>query len=431
MKKTILSGLFLLFSIQHVLHAQSNDTLYRIATWKRFAKAAVSYTWDDNTAKQLTDALPLFDRYGFNVTFFVITSASPNWIGLKQAQSKGHEVASHTITHTALNTLPDTTQERELLESRSTINAQMMNSKCITLAYPFCASGNRSITEKYYISARGCDGQIEHKTPSDFMNVSSIICGTQGAVETAQEFNSRVDLATATNGWAVFLLHGINNDGGYSPVDSAELSHHLDFMNNNRNSYWIDTYGTIVRYIQERDAAVAHEWSSTDSLIVFSITHALDTAVYDLALTLQRAVPNNWEKFSVWQDGKILNATVTEENGGKYMVLEVMPNKGNISIRREKATGMDEDALTSSFIVYPNPVSTSATIRWKLKEKTSVSITLLDASGRIIWHLAEANYGAGSHEVMMDAVHLKDGNYYCVLHANGRSMTRTMVVSGK
>ncbi|TRX22233.1 hypothetical protein FNW25_03985 [Flavobacterium franklandianum] len=32
---------------------------WEIASWKNFSKSAITHTWDDNTAKQLTTALPI------------------------------------------------------------------------------------------------------------------------------------------------------------------------------------------------------------------------------------------------------------------------------------------------------------------------------------------------------------------------------------
>jgi spermidine/putrescine-binding protein len=42
---------------------------YEVATWHGFKPAAVSYTFDDNTSKQLPVAIPLFNQYNFKATF--------------------------------------------------------------------------------------------------------------------------------------------------------------------------------------------------------------------------------------------------------------------------------------------------------------------------------------------------------------------------
>jgi oligosaccharide reducing-end xylanase len=277
MKKIITNLTFCITVFYYSATAQVVDPPYEVATWSGFSQSAVSYTWDDNTSKQLSAAMPLYDQYNFKMTFFIITSLNPDWNALKTAQQNGHEIASHTVTHTGLNTLSDADQEKEQKNSQLEINTQLSNKNCVILAYPYCAAGNYNITNTYYMSARGCSGQIEKKTPADFLNVSSIICGTQGSVNTTDQFNAKVNSAISSNGWVIFLLHGINNDGGYSPVDSSELRKHLEYMNVNRDKFWVSTFGNVVRYIRERDAAVVHEMVSSDSLITFSVTHALDS----------------------------------------------------------------------------------------------------------------------------------------------------------
>lgn len=413
------------------ISGQVNDTLYELAIWKGFAQTTVSYTWDDNTAKQLSDALPLYDRYDFKVTFFPITSTNPNWIGLKQAQRNGHEIGSHTITHTALNTLSDTAQETEQKNSQAEINTQLMNKKCLTLAYPYCAIGNRSITSNYYMSARGCNGQVEASTPADFLNVGSIICGAQGPVNTSAQFNTTVNNATAANGWVVFLLHGINNDGGYSPVDSTELSKHLEYMNANKGKFWICTYGAAVRYIRERDASGVQELTNTDSIITFSLTHTLDTAIYNIPLTLKRKVPQGWKTFLVYQNGKVIPATLTNENGTDYMIFDVIPNSGNVKIRNTTtSTGIEKNEEMFSFTVYPNPFQICTTIQFVLEHATEVSLELVDGSGKKVRIVPSECYPAGLHEIFLNSDGLNGSVFYCVLCMNGKVSIKKIIYKG-
>jgi peptidoglycan/xylan/chitin deacetylase (PgdA/CDA1 family) len=420
MKKTIACLSCIICFFYHSAKAQVVDPPYEVAAWKGFAQAAASYTWDDNTAKQLSDALPLYDQYNFKITFFTIVSLNPNWNGLKLAQQHGHEIASHTMTHTNLSTLSDVDQEQEQKNSQLEINIQLGNKNCVTLAYPYCATGNKNITSNYYMSARGCSGQIENKTPVDFLNVNSIICGLQGAVSTAEQFNSKVSAAAGSNGWVVFLLHGVNNDGGYSPVDSSELHKHLEYMHSSADRFWVDTYGNVVRYIRERDAAVVHEVTNTDSLITFSVTHALDSALYNLPLTLKRPVPDGWTTFTVSQNGAVLPAKLVYENGQTYMIINVIPNNGNVIIRNMKIiSGIVANALVSAFTVYPNPFSADINIAFVLGKKAVVSMDLLDESGRKVKTIVTGLYTAGLHEVALDTSGLNGNVFYCVLYVDG------------
>jgi hypothetical protein len=403
------------------MQAQVVGPAYEIATWKGFSQSAVSYTWDDNTAKQLSDALPLYDQYNFKISFFTIVSLNPDWNALKLAQKNGHEVASHTITHTNLSTLSDIDQEKEQKNSQLEINTQMGNKNCVTLAYPFCATGNKNITANYYMSARGCSGQIENKTPADFLNISSIICGIQGAVSTAEQFNSQVNSAIASNGWVVFLLHGINNDGGYSPVDSSELHKHLEYIHSSGDKFWVNTYGNVVRYIRERNAAIVQETANTDSLVTFSVTHPLDSALYNFPLTIKRSVPDSWTTFTVSQNGTVLPTKLVYENGKAYAIMDIVPNAGNVYIRNTKIiSGIAVHTFVSSFVVYPNPVHTLANIQFVLKKTATVSLEILNESGEKIQTLATGSFTAGLHEITWDASLVNGTVFYCALYINGQ-----------
>jgi hypothetical protein len=403
------------------IQAQVVDPAYEIATWKGFSQSAVTYTWDDNTAKQLSDALPLYDQYNFKISFFTIVSLNPDWNALKLAQKNGHEVASHTMTHTNLSTLSDLDQEKEQKNSQLEINTQMGNKNCVTLAYPFCASGNKNITANYYISARGCSGQIENKTPADFLNISSIICGTQGTVSTADQFNSQVNSAIASNGWVVFLLHGINNDGGYSPVDSSELRKHLAYIHSNVDKFWVNTYGNVVRYIRERNAAIVHEIANTDSVVTFSVTHPLDSALYNFPLTIKRSIPDSWTNFTVSQNGTVLPTKLVYENGKAYAIMDIAPNAGNVYIRNTKIiSDIAVHPFVSSFAVYPNPVHTLANIQFVLKKTATISLEILNESGEKIQALATGSFTAGLHEITWDASRVNGTVFYCVLYVNGQ-----------
>ncbi len=191
MKKQIKQTFMLiLFMIQvQVIYCQIAPD-YEIGLWRGFTTAAVSYTWDDNSVGQFTIAKPIFDKYGFKTTFFVITnSANIDWGVLQNAADNGHEVGSHTVTHPDFGKIDENQRLAELQGSKDAINANVSGQECLTLAYPFCQGGDYAQTESVYISARICSNGIEMKTPVNFMRVNSVNCGSVGPIKTSDEFN--------------------------------------------------------------------------------------------------------------------------------------------------------------------------------------------------------------------------------------------------
>lgn len=107
-------------------------------------------TFDDAFASVATRAKPILDRLGLPGTVFAVTSfadqgrplhwpgvdhwagtewepemASLDWAALRRLADAGWEIGSHTVTHPRLTTADDDTLVRELVESRTAVEAGM------------------------------------------------------------------------------------------------------------------------------------------------------------------------------------------------------------------------------------------------------------------------------------------------------------------
>ncbi|MDD4970113.1 MAG: polysaccharide deacetylase family protein [Paludibacter sp.] len=309
---------------------------YEIGTWQGFKPAAISYTFDDNCPNQLAKAVPLFDTKGFKVTLFTTINWNPNWTGLQAASNIGHEIASHTVSHPSLDSISVDKQLIEYRDSRNTIDTKISGSKCMTIAYPFCSCDNFKLCSEYYMAARSCDGFIVPSTPSNFMCISSINCGTEGPAKTATDLNVSVESAVSKNGWCVFMFHGIDNDNGYSPISSEDLGAHLDYVAANRSKYWINTFGNVIRYIKERNAVQLTVNSESSKRITLQLTDTLDNAIYNYPVTIRRPMPTVWKGASVTQGTENLVIHVVRKNQVAYIQFDAIPNAGAIVITKQK-----------------------------------------------------------------------------------------------
>ncbi len=405
------------------------DPAYEIGTWKNFTNAAVSYTWDDNTAKQLTVAKPIFDNYGFKTTFFITTNWGPNWAAFQTASTDGHEVASHSKSHPNFGNLDETQRLEELEGSKNAINANISGNQCLTFAYPYCVVGDNAQTESLYISARTCQGAIESSTPANIMSVSSIVCGTAGSVMTSEHFTNKVNEATSSNGWVVFLLHGIDNDGGFSPIASTDLDTHLNYMNQNQDTFWVATYGDAVKYIKERDNSSIVETSNDNNEIVFQLTNNLDTNIYNIPLSLKRAIPMDWSVTSVTQDGNPIDYQVLEESSEKFIQLDALPNGGDVIITGEESLGVDEFSHSlSNLSLFPNPSKGDmVTLKFLLKRKGGMSISIINQTGALLQDIAKKEYLRGEHQLQLDVSRWKGQPIYLVMSIDGVLMTKKLI----
>src|SRR3974390_944806 len=260
---------------------------YEVGIWEGFRPAAISYTFDDNLASQYSTAVPMFHAAGFRMTLNTVINywTTFTWAQAQTAASYGDEIASHTVTHTSLNTLSTPQLMNELAGSLSTINYYITNESCITLAYPNCAVPDESVVAQYYVAARGCSGTLVPNTPSDFMNISSFILGNTGSYNTAASLNNLADSAAASQGWCVYLIHALDNDNGYSPLPSSVLQASVNYMSTNQNKFWVDAFGNVVRYIKERNAASVAEITNTSDNITVQVTDNLDNTIFNFPIT--------------------------------------------------------------------------------------------------------------------------------------------------
>ncbi|MBN1782629.1 polysaccharide deacetylase family protein [bacterium] len=409
---------------------------YEVGTWQGFRTVAVTYTFDDNTPKQFSVAIPLFNEFDFDLTLFIVTDPSwefpADWTTLQEASAQGHEVASHTVTHTSFSGMPDSLQHIELADSKNTIESCIPDPKCISLAYPFCVQAKKSICQQYYIGARICSASIVPKSPNDFMNISSIICGTEGSVKTADHFISKAKSAIRSNGWCVYLLHGVDEDGGWSPVTSETLRETLEYYDAHRDSFWVETFGNVIRYIRERDALNVTELSADDNTITFQVTDTLDNEIFNHPLTLRRLLPEDWPSATVTQNAQPVEAVFVRTDDGTMIQFDAVPDHGDVVLEKNMTgihgrSGLD---IRTPFLSrnYPNPFNPYTTIRFDLPQAERVTLQVYDNIGRGVRTLLDERLQAGPHSVVFDGTGLASGVYFYHMQSGNIALQRKMLL---
>lgn len=96
------------FPLAADVFANSHETSY-VAQWKGNAQAALSITIDDNGQGDMRNVqASILEEYGVRGTFGIITGPLARWYpDLRQMLldifNRGHELASHSVTHPPLN----------------------------------------------------------------------------------------------------------------------------------------------------------------------------------------------------------------------------------------------------------------------------------------------------------------------------------------
>ena len=106
---------------------------------------SVIISFDDGWSAQEGVVRAELEPRGMHAVFFVYTAAvgaTPNnsgyisWEQLRILESAGHEVQSHTVSHGRLTDMPPSQLDREMRESRATIEKEMRHPVKV-IAYPF------------------------------------------------------------------------------------------------------------------------------------------------------------------------------------------------------------------------------------------------------------------------------------------------------
>jgi oligosaccharide reducing-end xylanase len=153
-------------------------------------------------------------------------------------------------------------------------------------------------------------------------------------VRTTANFISRFTTAASQNKWCVFLIHGVDDDGGYSPLSSTILNESLQYLDANRETFWEETFLNVVKYIKERNDVSVSEISNTGDVITVSVTDTLDDAIYSYPVTIRRPVPGGWGSADVSQNGSPVTSSIVLTGSVAYVMFDAVPDGGNVVISK-------------------------------------------------------------------------------------------------
>lgn len=328
-----------------------------IATWSGFRKGAASFTFDDGAPSHVTDAGPMFKKYGYKATFNVVVNWNPNWSGFQGLADEGHEIASHSNSH-------GNNMSGEEASSKKTIEGKIKQKYgIITVAYPNCNVPNESAVLQNYIVGRICNGswkgmadEMGKDGPSNWAQVPATMTGAEGQLKSTNDFTGRMQKVIQSNGWAAFLTHGFqgkqNGNANYSPTDINAIDGALKWAQQNDKDIWVAPMGHVAMYLKERKASKA-EASTSGGNITVKLTHNIKDNIsnYDYPLSLR--VKYSGSTANVTQAGAKLESKID----GGYVYFDAVPNAGDIVIAGEGSGPAPE----SSSSVEPPASSSSAT----------------------------------------------------------------------
>lgn len=320
-----------------------------IATWQGDRDGAVSLTFDDALDGHWIHADPIMKAAGVRGTFFVITG-TVDWSGARAAALNGHEIASHSTVDGTLK--GDANAGAKLVAAHDTIEAEIGSVipgyRCHTIAWPY---GDRRLDlvndpayHDLYVSARNAGNALlagNSYNRADTTTWWKYGQGTYGldhfyvvgdALMTSgtslATFNQQLDLVESEGAWTVFTYHGIET-GGYQNISADAFADQVAAVAARMDStLWAAPNGEVVRYIRQRDDAIATIQSNDGTTLMVSLSDSLDDSVYNVPLTLSFPAPAGWSEVAADQDGEPVPAAVSEGR----VIFDAVPDAGPVTI---------------------------------------------------------------------------------------------------
>ena len=395
-----------------------------IATWSGFRKGAASFTFDDGAPSHVSDAGPMFKKYGYKATFNLVTGWNPNWSGFQGLADEGHEIASHSDQHG--NPMGD----GEIASSKNTINGKIKQKYgLVTLAYPNCTVPNENTVKQNYIVGRICNGswkgmndEMGKDGPSNWAQVPATMTGSEGQLKSTNDFTGRMQKVIQSNGWAAFLTHGFqgkqNGNANYSPTDINAIDGALKWAQQNDKDIWVAPMGHVAMYLKERKASKA-EASTSGGNITVKLTHNIKDNIsnYDYPLSLR--VKYSGSTANVTQAGAKLESKID----GGYVYFDAVPNAGDIVIAGEGGSGPSPESSSSANVQSSSsktPKSSSSNNPWGRSSSSQTNP----------WGQFELSSSSGTTALEMDiasnahfSVYRSSDNYIVVGGAQGMPIT--------
>ena len=318
----IISFLINLFIL--IDYTSNEPKKYEIASWYDFKPAAITYSFDDGTFNQIQKGVPLLDKYYYKGSFNLITSRNHDWEAYRKAAENGHEISSYTVNHSNLKEIDIEISKMELKESKKYIE-KMVGQECVTLAYPYCKAEDYDIAKKYFISARACSGKLVDPNPENMFKLSSIIIGNKAKYQTGRDLNKLVQKAYEEKKWIIFLIHGIDEDGGSSPIKSFEFESHLRYVKSYEDLYWVATFKDVSKYILEANSLIIKENKNKEGNIIIDVSCEYTTKItkLDVPITVSRIIDSTCLKPIILnKKGIIINKIIL----GK-IIFDVIPGE--------------------------------------------------------------------------------------------------------
>jgi peptidoglycan/xylan/chitin deacetylase (PgdA/CDA1 family) len=197
----------------------------------------ITFSFDDGWRSTYENAFPVLERSGFKATAYIITGRFENrlYVGRSEVHSlasRGHEIGSHTVSHSDLTTLPLAQTERELRDSRDELLKLGVGSVS-SFAYPFGGYDERitkAVRDAGYLSARSVKRGYNTKGTDRY----SLQVQNLGGPLTIPEVRNWIDQTLNTGTWLILMIHHVDETVSEFSVTPSFFQEVVNYVSSKR-----------------------------------------------------------------------------------------------------------------------------------------------------------------------------------------------------
>jgi peptidoglycan/xylan/chitin deacetylase (PgdA/CDA1 family) len=233
---------------------------------------ALTGRWDDNGGDSDKKMGEVFARHGYKATFSLTHVEDPGWV--LPLIKAGHGIASHSITHPALEFCSNNTIFTEILQSRMELESKL-DVPVHSFAFPFCSYCNYArprVQHDIYRALRR-SGYHHVADPSmvaegmDDLSTVWILPGDGAPVEEAYRSYLKDKKRLEANPNIGFTMHAWAYN---TPKMWSDLEQWLDACK--RDNSWYCTNEEYASYRFQRHFAKVSDFSATGETVSFKLT---------------------------------------------------------------------------------------------------------------------------------------------------------------
>lgn len=181
-------------------------------------EAVITFTFDDGSETIFRNAFPLFAKYKFPATLYLVTNCIGNgqwcvdWNQIAVMKNYDWEIASHSHTHPHMTELAEEQIEEELDKSIDVLKKHGYEARSYASPYGEFDERVLNLVKKRFQNHRKSWGGVNGFNDSSHLNRYDISAIELRHSMSFEEVKGLIDKAVEERRWLVFLLHGIVKD---------------------------------------------------------------------------------------------------------------------------------------------------------------------------------------------------------------------------